>query len=279
MNYVPSDHDLDAINQYLDDLMSPDQRNLFEARLEAEPGLAALLSRFESAFNLPLDGSDRMVSDRVMQAVKAEATTSAPLIPSLVPPPLESPETSDASTAADVHEAQSPLPRIALWRQALKIAACIAISVTLLYVGQSLSPWDGSPRLQAVEMYAVLVDNGFKAPRSCSPERFPEEMEQAVGVPLAFADGVPGVELLGWSYPDFVGDIVLSEQEIVLMARIDGENVAVIIDHEDQSRRLRGSSQQGLEVHQRRIDGLILYEVSPFKSPRILPLLSSAPSP
>lgn len=278
MSYVPTEQDLDAINRYLDDLMSPEQRARFEQRLEDEPGLKNLLTRFQGAFGAEkatgfgrrLDQDAATASDMLMRAIAAEEAGDAPSTKlELVAAEGNSPECTDASEPTGLQV------RDAFWPQVIKIAACLLLAGGLYFAGQSFSPWGGEPRLKAAEMYAILEDNGFVAPRTCSPEQFPAEMQDAVGVPLAFAGDVPGVELLGWNYPQFLGTAVLSEDEIILMARVDGEGVAVVIDQASNARRLRASEASGLSVYKDEIEGLVLYEIGPFDRSRVLPLLQS----
>ncbi|MBB6428563.1 anti-sigma factor family protein [Algisphaera agarilytica] len=277
MSKFPHESDFEAINQYLDGLMSAEDREQFERRLEAEPDLAALLEQFtkyEQAEAGWLAQDAHAASDAVMKAIAAE---QAGVEPGQAPPSLRLAGSDTAPAAQDTPPAKRSTSSV--WAQALKIAACIAVVTTVYLAGQWLSPWDSDPRLRAGEMYAMLEESGFVAPRTCSPEQFPVEMQNAVGVSLAFAPDVPQVELLGWSYPASLGGEVLSKDEIILMAKVEGENVAVVIDQADQARRLRGSRSAGLEVHKEEIQGLVFYEVTPFDTPKILPLIQPTDGP
>ena len=290
---TPTPEQLDRLNDYLDDLGTPESRATFEAELTSDPALAELYERYQSslgdlqtAFASPPD-LRQLVSQAVQRAAAEEAGGEAVEV---APAPLhiarEPNEQADANEAlrtpsagddaAESSDSVRPVDSISAgppwWMQALKIAACIAIVSGVLVAGQKYSPF--APHATSPDqLYALLQSDGFKARVSCSPEVFPERMERVIGVPLALAAIPAGFDLLGWTYPRYFGEPVLSEDELVLMARVDGQDVAVVIDHDDQARRLRADD--GLKVHRRELSGLVLFEISPFDTPRVLPLISA----
>ena len=263
MRETINDHDMDALNRYLDDLMDGDERAAFEQRLANEPPLAELyrqhqdvVSELSRAFSSDV-GASRAVTE-VMGRIDAEG--------------------EDAPADDQVDGGEGPYAPIASvggtpwWRQAMAVAACVAVVCTVLYAGQRFSPFAPPAAPNATELYVQLVDNGFVAPSSCSPERFTDEMKEQTGQPLLLASLNPGIDLLGWSYPYFYGDPVIADDELVLMARVEGKPVMVLL-HDDTASIPR--KQPGMFVHHRKLGSLEGYEVGPFETPQLISLLST----
>ena len=269
-----NDHDVDALNRYLDDLMDAEQRAAFEQRLTEDGSLAELYRQHQhvvgqlgNAFS-PDDVAARHAVAAIMGRIDAgdEDATADDVEPGIVP------EDHGAESGEDPYAPIAAVGRTPWWRQALAVAACIAVVTTVLFAGQRLSPFAPPAAPNSTELYVQLVDNGFAAPSSCSPERFTVEMQKQTGQPLLLAALNPGIDLLGWSYPDFYGQPVIADDELVLMARVEGRPVMVLL-HADAASIPK--NRPGVFVHHRRLGNLEGYEVGPFETPQIISLLST----
>jgi hypothetical protein len=88
---------------------------------------------------------------------------------------------------------------------------------------------------------------------------------------LVHADSAVG--LIGWKY---VSD-PLSPQALALMATVDGDHSVVLVDRLIRDKPLTVSPSSGLNLFRKEMGGLVMYEITPLKSPRILDLAYPAP--
>ncbi len=147
----------------------------------------------------------------------------------------------------------------------LLIAASVlvagAIGAYFLLFSTQQAPFD-----QPGEVYASIVDAGFEPRTVCTDEAaFIDWMERRFDQPLVVSSDAPGLELVGWDYKR-----IMTPRTGVLLARADGREVLVLVEHRENAVRL--GDQEGLRVFRRDIGGVSLFEVTPLDEPRVLPL-------
>lgn len=156
------------------------------------------------------------------------------------------------------------------WRWAAMAAA------VLLVAGAGSYWWfvigGTAPYRWPAEIYQNQVVRGYEPQWACTTDA---EFEQAVRtrfdepalLPLATA----GVQIVGWAY----GTPVLSNKTAALLTRVEGREVIVLIDRAERDANLRragsAAGYEHLNLFKRRLGGLVLYEVTPLDSARVIP--------
>ncbi len=234
------EHDHDMLEAYLDGLLTGDELRLFETRVAAD---AELRSQVE-AHRAMTASVKRLVPVREV-ALPAEAGFAP----------------AQTEDAARFRIGSKPSRR----RQWLAAAVLVLVAGAAAYLFM-FSPQQ-APMRQPHEVYQMLVQSGFTPAEVCTTEEeFTAWTRERHGIPLLIPADLSGVELVGWTYSQ-----VLDYNTSVLMARVDGEPVIVLIDDAVKGLRMRAPSDTGLKIFRREIDGLILYEVSPLRKPKLIP--------
>ncbi len=118
------------------------------------------------------------------------------------------------------------------------------------------------------QAYAERLAKGFKPDWVCNDEaEFMASYKKAIGQPLKVAKTDPGVVMDGLAYFN-----TMSPWTIGFLAHVDGKEVLVFGDplsYDENPKLTEGSK---LHLHKRVIDKVVLYELSPFDKPRVLPL-------
>lgn len=150
----------------------------------------------------------------------------------------------------------------------LRIAAVVAlVALSVWFIARQIAPSGQPDYTGAVGEYRRQIDNGFRPRVVCdTDEAFIAYMTNEYGVP-ARANEDPGVRVLGWDY----SWRVLGTNSGVLLAEVEGEPVVVHIDRAENDKKLKGG--RGLSLFKRDLAGLVLYEVTPLDTPRVLPLI------
>lgn len=157
----------------------------------------------------------------------------------------------------------------ALWL-GIAAAAAIAVSAIGIYSATVLS----TPRPDVGAVYLAEVSTGFKPQEVCTtPEAFKGWVNDRYGEPLTPTGNLEGIRFVGWSYAN-----VLSGYTGVLLAEVDQKPVVVVLDKASREDRRAGNpTDPSLHMFRRAIGGLVLYEVTPHASARILPVLTQSP--
>jgi hypothetical protein len=231
------------IEGYLDGSLSADDRALFEARLERDPAL-----RSELELQTRIDGSlGRLFEYR---------GHSAPAVP---------PESTSKSF------------KIRVWVPIAAAAAIVLIGVVVWLARPAPQPQYKIPRPQPVAFglrnhYRAEVHNGFVPMAVCTtPEAFEAWVQQNYGTPLRPTETPEGVQFVGWNYTNLI-----SSYTGILLARVDGQPVIVAMDKAELQTQPPTEGSGTEHIFSKEVDGLVLYEVTPFEEPRILPLLAVA---
>jgi len=226
----------DAVDRYLDGLMEEAERKAFERSLEHDDELRAQVE-----FQARLDASlNRRFAPRDVPLADAPLP-DAPLPDAPAPSPIR-------------------LPWGALAMAAVLVLAG-AVAAYFVFLSPQRAPFD-----QPHEVYAEVVASGFEPREVCTTEaEFIDWMDRKFDQPMVIPTGRAGIELIGWDY-----DRILTPRTGILLARVDGEEVIVLVDAREHARRLRGADD--LRLFRRDIGDVTLYEVTPLDEPRLVPL-------
>jgi hypothetical protein len=133
----------------------------------------------------------------------------------------------------------------------------------------------GSPPYQLKDirpdaLYTTVVNAGFKPEWVCKNDaEFAEAVRYRLGQPLLVTKGVPGLEVLGWAYPNKFGATPLSDQTMILLSTVDGQRDVVFVDRAGADKPLAVKSGK-LNLFRRQIGDLVLYEVTPNDRPVVI---------
>ncbi|GJQ30387.1 MAG: hypothetical protein HBSAPP03_22710 [Phycisphaerae bacterium] len=240
IDHLPPEHD-SPIDRYLDGLMSPAERQAFEARLAEDASLREHLDLQRS----------------IDQSLRNVFTYRAP---------------AAASRSFSFR-------RVGL---VAAIAAGLVLALSLVYVLNQPDPFKHRP---AADVYAAYVAQGWKPAWACESDQqsadavstFLRLPGRAVIVPLA----TPGVEVLGWiPTDDYRTGTPISPVTLSLLTRVEGRPVLLLVDRVENDRAVTVPVASGLHVYRRVVDEVVIYEISPFDGPRVLPHATPAvPTP
>lgn len=235
----------DRLARFLDGLMAPEERAAFERELDASETLRAevdLQRRIDATLRAAFDAPSEPARD-----------------PDL---PVEAPGGR----------------RIGPWGRFGAVAAIVVLAVVLAIVLEPLlrsayqpsrKPLygEGARLVEPRGFYEALVDDGFGVDYVCETEQqYIAKTSEALGTPLVLGQ-LPGVEVLGWRTAPRTK--VLRGRQMTLLSRVDGREVVVAIG----DARLNSSvpwEEPSMPIFQREIDGLVLVEITPLGSSRVI---------
>lgn len=76
--------------------------------------------------------------------------------------------------------------------------------------------------------------------------------------------------MLGWAYGNNYSGSPLGPSTLILLAKVDQEDVMVLMEREKFDRRLKLPKESGLNIFRREMNGVVMYEVTPLDAPRVL---------
>lgn len=171
-------------------------------------------------------------------------------------------------------------PGIRRWL-AYAVAACVLLTTAFFVNREVLRRNPDFKLVSADSLYALLQRRGWKPEQVCTTEKeFGDLVNSRLGQPL-FPTETIGVTLLGWGYSQDYDGTPISPKTVVLLTKVDDREVMVLLDRVSRDREVKLSSLPPnsplspgpLHVHRRVVGDLVLYEVSPFHEPRVLPTL------
>jgi hypothetical protein len=232
------------IDSYIDDALTPAQRHAFEQQLRASPALAEQIE-----LQHRIDDSLRRLF----------AVPSAPSLPAIIvaPAPQDSPSLSF------------------MRRYGLYIAAAAAILLAFGFLLINLQPAPPPLRPYIIAkttlrgQYQAELNAGFEPAVVCTtPDQFQEWVDTNFQQSLRPAETSEAIRLVGWSYSPIV-----SNYSGILLAFVDDQPVVVVLDRLDRLDNPPNTGEGPQHIFEKQVNGLILYEITPFDQPRILPLL------
>ncbi|MEQ8209851.1 MAG: hypothetical protein RH917_08460 [Lacipirellulaceae bacterium] len=244
-----SDQPDERLEAYLDDCMTPEERQAFESEMagneqlrqqyDLQQQLDASLGRLFVAPAAPPD---------ILSLADREGPTKA----------LN--ELPDRDQEAD--KETSKKNRRAIFALLAAIIAWIIVGVGIDFDNPK-SPYD---RLALAEIYEKSVADGFQPKWVCDDDReFAETFQQRQGVPLLLKPDAQDL-MVGLSYLSGV-----TSRTTTMLARVDGKPVLVFVERLALDTKPEAPSwSSGLELFRKELGDLVLYEVTPFSEPRVL---------
>lgn len=163
----------------------------------------------------------------------------------------------------------SLVKRLAVYAAAAVVAVVGAVWLTIWNENRVPTPVDSSPDA----VYGRLVAAGFTPEWKCeNDEQFKKAVNDRLGQPLLLANSLPGVEVLGWAYSNkSYGGSPLTNQVMILLARVDSKDVVVFVDQKSNDREhLSVKHRCGLRLFRREVGELVAYELTPLAEPRVV---------
>jgi hypothetical protein len=243
----------EPLDLYLDGLLTGEALAAFERRLESEPALREVAER------------QRALDERVRQTYRPPAMR-------ITLPAAGAEAAAGRHTPAGRSAGSFKFPG---WARYLAYAAVIAVIAGVVW--QFQNPGSKRPaRLSAGSVFARLMNVGFKPEFVCTTdEEFNKTMKERFGQGLLIASA-PNIELIGWAYSKGYSGSVISTDELILMAKVDGKEALVFMDkkeHEPGWGPFRGIEEYpppGMNVFRGVVGDMVLYELSSSGAPVLI---------
>ncbi|MCC6660113.1 MAG: hypothetical protein IT437_04425 [Phycisphaerales bacterium] len=161
---------------------------------------------------------------------------------------------------------RAPVTARRLWRTQIWLAAAAALAAAVLGVWWVVVRGPSGPDPLEAE-YHRIVAAGFTPETVCTDDAtFREWVNNKFGQPLQPRPDRGPVQYVGWN-----ASRVLSTYSGLLLARVDGQQVVVLIDQRyAEDGRLPRPADRALHQFRRVVGGLILYEITPLDHPAVL---------
>ncbi len=244
----------ELLDQYLDGLVSGEQRHRFSQRLGEDAALQSavdLQAQIDGVLRVRFAPPD---ADRALAAVY---------------PAADDAKHDEAYPPAEAASAGSVMAKPLSRRQILVIlsaaAAVVGAVLAWQFFNQPARPQRLVERTISGE-YAHQVKRGFKAGWVCETNKqFASTYWARLGQGLLLRDLPPDIAALGLSYGH-----VLSPRTIMLLATIDGRKVIVYADRLKNAPPQPPAVAPDMYLHRREVNGLLLYELSPLDRPSVI---------
>ncbi len=243
------------LDEYLDGLLSGEDRAAFEREMARDPALA------EAA--------------RVQGAIDADLRAGLAYEPRVGGAPALRLAGGGQLPVTTAPAAPRVAGRVGDWkRQAAAVAALVMLAAGVIWM--NLSPGPRGPAAGAIAeispetAFTNLVAGGFKPEFVCTTDvEFAKAVKDRFGQALLVA-ATPSVELLGWAYDAGYRTRVLGDMSLILMAKAEGREVIVLMDKVEHDRAMPPPTAAGLHLHRRVVGRMVVYEVSHAATPVIL---------
>lgn len=242
---TPRDH-AELIERYLDGALTPDEATAFVESLRQDPTLRA----------------DMELATRVNASLRRVFEPSRAVSPSPI-----------------VRKAPMTSARVPTWLAAAMLILTFGGAIYLVgaYMTNS-GPFSPPGRVlpPAEFTYRHFEKTGFTPAWVCdTDEQFAKAVVDQLGSPLLVrVDDAPHLSIIGWAYQPYGTKPIISGRTMVLLAKHDGREIMVLIDHSDATRCMpRVMPGGGLHVFERAMGDLTAYEVTPLPEPVVIPRL------
>ncbi len=239
------ENDLRPIDRYCDGLLQGQDLEAFEEQAKRDPGLREELVQ----------------QRRIDESLRRQFASSSP-----------------RSTAAELRRSLAtqesrPMANSASLgrRRWLIVAALIAIGA-----GAAWQAWDyfkpgtvvypPKPHRTLVQQYQETINAGFKPDWVCeTEEEFANTFRKRLRQKLLLGQLPSGAAALGISHCN-----TISRRSLMLLARVEGKEVIVFVDRVDRDSSQEDPKIAGLNLFNRQVGKLILYELTPMAKPILL---------
>jgi hypothetical protein len=171
--------------------------------------------------------------------------------------------------------APSAATRTSPWARRLGIAAMLVLGVfgawrTWEYIKPQPTGYREPGPWRAPEtVYHDVIAAGFEPEWVCeNDEEFLENVRNSLGQELLVDQSDPSVRVLGIAYANSI-----SPWTVLILSYVDGQPVVVFADRLNSDRKMPKPESPSLSWHKREVGNVVLYELSPFAEPRVLPLI------
>lgn len=260
-----SDADFERLDLYLDGAMNAAEKADFERDAAANPELrrhldvalavqASMARRCAPPLALHLAGLDDAV--KAAEARGADGDEAPAAIP------------ISRGAASPTAARRGP----AGWQRWVGYAVAAVIGIVGVVWWSSTVPNPEARRvLSAGEVLAASMEGGFKPAFVCKDDaEFVAVVKKRFGTGLLVAS-TETISVLGWAYSDTYAADIVSKNTLVLMTKVDGREVLVFMDRAPGEHTLKaGAAPEGYRLFSKTVGGLVLYELTPFETPRVL---------
>lgn len=248
------------VDAYMDGVLSPDEKRVFEARLERESQLRAEveLSRQVDA-SLRRTFSSPAVDERWLRGLLAQQ--QAELVPA-AEPQLSAMASESATTGGSRR-----------WLVAAAAVLICAVAWSWVILRQFHQP-EREPLYAGVpmsELYQQKVATGFQPKWVCEDDQeFADTFQKRQGLPLRLAPMPAGTQMAGLDYLP-----ALTLHTTAMLATVDGRPVIVFVERAERVVKppQEPPADSGLHLFRRRLADLVLYEVTPRDAPSVMEYL------
>lgn len=240
-NYIPAgDDSADGIAMYLDGLLEGDALRAFEERLQKDEALRRAVEEH------------RAIDLRIRRAYAVPALR------------LDLAPRADSPGGPAAFRMRVPM-------RALAYAAVVALAVVGGWLWMNPPKFTSRPaQVSTGQVFQRLSSKGFKPDFVCTTDtEFNAAIKERFGQGLLIA-AAPNIELIGWAYSGGKAGYVISDDELILMARVDGRDTLVFMDRKGRERRVKKDPPPGMKIFRREVGDLVLYEVTPSDQPTLL---------
>ncbi len=261
-----------------------------ELELLMEEYLAGRLSgeslrSFEQALRDDAELARTLESQRELDAALRAAFVSPP--PPAMTEVLDAPRRigrpiidPPALRLADGSEGQGPShPRLTTrWKW---IAVAAALLLTAAGVFRAIVGVEEPRLIPPDQLYTILQNMGWTPAQVCNtPDEFAALVKNKLGQALLPDPeaATSGIALLGWGYEDDYNGSPLSKNTMMLLTTVGEDRVLVLIDQRKNRRDLQPRPGSTLRIFEEIKGNLVLYEITPSTTPRVLPRLSIIPN-
>lgn len=160
-----------------------------------------------------------------------------------------------------------------VWVRRAAIAAMLVLGMfgawqTWQFVKPQPAPYpDTGPRRAPEVAYREIIDAGFEPAWVCkNDQEFIDNIHQALGHDFLIDQGDPGIRVVGLAYAN-----TISPWTVMILSYVNDQPVVVFADRQMSDREMPKPTSPGLSWFKRELDGVVLYELTPFDEPKILP--------
>jgi len=235
------------VEEYLDGAMNPEDRHEFEAQLARDGSLRE---------QVELHGRIDQSLGRLFEEASAHRLTGA--------------ASDHGAMRLAAGRGSRPRSRMA-WYGAAAALLLVALGVWMFWPRPAAEP---SPArfVSAQQAYISIGARGFTPQWVCeSDQEFAAAVETRLGQALVVPLATPGVEVRGWSYGNPRDGFTLSTGTMILMARVENDDILVFMDRAENDRGLKLDDDPcNMKIFRKQVGGIVLYEVTTREAPAVL---------